>query len=635
MIKRASLLVLLLPCLLGAQEKRWLRGEVLSIDENGKKIPHARIQVNLKEPASSDRTNEDGIFRIFLPDAFKPGERVTVEVKEPGWGIQYPLEGETRIPADLRKELVEIRLLPLGSLKWWKTPGFIEKFVEDVADKSKQQVTPEGKPEDIDFGPFVKDWANKYGFSAEQAQEQIDKWIAEVEEYENEITKLGLAAFARKNFARAGELFKKAAETKETRLKKTKKRREQFEQKEERLREDVVKNYRLAGDSHYNNYRFDKALTAYQKALRYVSKENDPQHWFDLTLRIGTADWQTGIRTTGPDIREYLTAALDAYQRAAGAFSREEAPERWAATQVGVGLALSGLGSRTGGEAGAQLLGQAVEAYEKALEVRTRATLPQDWAATQNNLGNVLAYLGIRTDGEAGVQLLTQAVEAFQKALKVRTLEHLPQQWAQTQNNLARANEYLQDWSNAAACYANVLEVKPDCFKTYQKANFLYHVVVFDFSAAFALNQSWLARHPQDLSAQSDFAEEHFTTGRFAECKNKIAELLENPEVEVRSNIALRAIQIANLLALNQAEVVAGKLKTLISNVSSEPDSFKARWSFAGTKHFISNSDNENLLKYRTWLLQIFQALEGENRAAILAGLREAQANFMVVPGKE
>ena len=46
---------------------------------------------------------------------------------------------------------------------------------------------PEGKPEEIDFSRYIKDWAAKYGFNAQQAREEIDKWIADIEKNQNDL----------------------------------------------------------------------------------------------------------------------------------------------------------------------------------------------------------------------------------------------------------------------------------------------------------------------------------------------------------------------------------------------------------------------------------------------------------------
>ena len=77
---------------------------------------------------------------------------------------------------------------------------------------------PEGKPEEIDFSRYIKDWAVKYGFNAQQAREEIDKWITDIEKNQNDLYKLGLAAFAKKNFHEASALFNESAELKAQKL---------------------------------------------------------------------------------------------------------------------------------------------------------------------------------------------------------------------------------------------------------------------------------------------------------------------------------------------------------------------------------------------------------------------------------
>ena len=181
------------------------------------------------------------------------------------------------------------------------------------------------------------------------------------------------------------------------------------------------------------------------------------------------------------------------------------------------------------------------------------------WAMTQNNLGIALQDQGIRTGGEAGAHLLAEAVTAYRQALEVHTRDTLPPQWAQTHNNLAQAYTHLEDWANAAASYAAVLTVYPDDKKAYDTASYLYHETLFEFPRAFMLNQRWLERNPADLAGLSDFAERHFTTGRFTECEQRIALLLANPAVGPSIQIALQAIQIANSLALGKSDLGSRK----------------------------------------------------------------------------
>jgi len=294
-----------------------------------------------------------------------------------------------------------------------------------------------------------------------------------------------------------------------------------------------------------------------------------------------------------------------------------------------IGRTHTELGGRTTGLDIHTHLTAAVQAYNQALEVHTRETLPQQWSTTQNNLGIALKDQGIRTGGERGPQLLAEAVAAYRQALEVYTHETLPQQWAQTHDNLAKAYVALEDWPNAAASYANVLQVYPDAEKAYRTASGIYHEVLFQFSEAFALNQHWLERHPDDLSALSDLAEKHFTTGRFTECAQRIGTLVENPTLQASTKIALRVIEIANLLALNNATQVPAKLQTLIDSLAAQPDDFKVTWTFNGTKHFIDQ--HAQLAPYRTWVGQLFTALEAEDRQTVLTGLQAARIDLQAV----
>jgi tetratricopeptide (TPR) repeat protein len=564
----AMLFWVLLPGCLVAQE-RWLRGKVVHPGEHDEKVPEVNLTVTIEENGNADTTTSQGLFRIVLPDIFKPGDKVTLRVDKPAWRIHLPVEGETRIPTDLRKEMVEVHLLPVGS-KLFLSSNHLEKLFQDLSEKSKQQLTPDNKP--VDFSRAIKDWAVKYGFSAQQAKEEIDKWIAEVKANEEDPFKLGLAAFAEKNFRKASAWFTASGEQKAQELAEARK-------KEETLTEETVRAFRRAGDAQMNSYMFEEALTAYARALRYVTKEHKPQLWAATLHDIGAAHWQRGTRVAGTAIHDHLTAAI--------------------------------------------------QAYRQALEVYTRTDLPQDWAMTQNNLGIALWAQGQRTAGERGTQLLAEAVAAYRQALEVRTLETLLRPWAQTQKNLANALLLLQDWPNAAVSYTNVLRVDPDDREAYQAVSALYHDVLFQFPQVFALDQQWLERHPDDLDALSNFAEKHFTTSRFAECARRLTALLANPAVPPQVNVALRVIDVANVLALDNPASVPGKIDTLLEMLPRQPEDFQVTWSFGGTLHFISQ--HEALAPYRSWLQQFLSVLTHTDRQSMLIGLQAARATFATV----
>ena len=138
-------------------------------------------------------------------------------------------------------------------------------------------------------------------------------------------------------------------------------------------------------------------------------------------------------------------------------------------------------GVRTGGEGGTQLLAEAVTAYRQALEVRTRETLPQQWATTQNNLGNALGDQGSRTGGEARRPVAGRGRHRLPPGPGGPHARDTAATVGQTHNNLAEAYIALEDWPNAAASYANVLQVYPDDKEAYSTASHLYHEVLFQF----------------------------------------------------------------------------------------------------------------------------------------------------------
>ena len=274
------LLSLLAPALTWAQE-RFLRGEVVSLGTQGDKSPEKGVEVILKEVGNTTTTNDYGIFRLKLSDELKAGWRVTLGVSKQGWVIYAPLEGEVYIPANLT-EVIKVQLLPMGSLELLKNRTLIAKFIQDLAEQSKRPTTPEGRPEPLDLGRAIKDWAVKYGFSAQQAREEIDKWIAEVKANEEDLYKLGLAAFAEKQFRKASELFTQSAEQHAQQL-------EAVRREERSLVEKTVRDYRLAGHAHSQETRFAEALQAYERALTYVTRDADPQLWAAVQVDIGGA----------------------------------------------------------------------------------------------------------------------------------------------------------------------------------------------------------------------------------------------------------------------------------------------------------------------------------------------------------
>jgi tetratricopeptide (TPR) repeat protein len=343
-----------------------------------------------------------------------------------------------------------------------------------------------------------------------------------------------------------------------------------------KLTEEVVGEFRATGDTYYANYQFEEALAAYKEGFGYVDKKDLPTLWATMQWVMGLANREIGIRTKDAAIREHLA--------------------------------------------------EAVKAFGEALTIFKKSDFPEAWAAIENNLGIALRNQGTRTSGEAGTRLLAEAVAAYRAALTVRTKDQLPQQWAMTQNNLGKALLHLEDWRGAAEAYRNVLTLYPDYDEGYSSANALYHEKLFSYPEAFALSQQWLERHPDDLSAQANFAEAHFTTGRFADAEKRLTALLTNLRLDLSTGLGLRTLHVATLVALNKPESVPAALTTLRDFVAKVPADSEAGWSFEGSKHFIGSEPK--LAPSRAWLLDLFSAVEEKDAQKRLAALEKVQADF-------
>ncbi len=415
-----------------------LKGRVVLVGKHDETTQAQGVDVTLKETGDTVRTKAQGLFRMFIPEYFKAGEKITLLVDKKGYRIQYPLDGEVLVPAELTKSMVEIRLLPIGSKKFWSEDR-IEKFITNIAEQTKAQIHPEGSPKTINFTKAIREWATNYGFSAAQAKAEIDKWVAQVKEKEDDLHKLGLAAFAEKKFGKAESLFKQSAGAKIKSLKAAK-------AQEQQLTIEIISDYRLAGDSAYNNYKFHEAMNNYEIAASYATRESQPRLWAQIQILIGNASAQKGIRAESHEANEYLKKSVAVYRNALKVYARDQLPQDWATTQNNLGNALKEQGIRTGGEQGKTLLAEAVEAYRNALKVRTRDQLPQQWAMTQNNLGIALKEQGIRTGGEQGKTLLAEAVEAFESALEVFKAARMGWHVGITEKNIDEAMRAKRFW---------------------------------------------------------------------------------------------------------------------------------------------------------------------------------------------
>lgn len=194
-----------------------------------------------------------------------------------------------------------------------------------------------------------------------------------------------------------------------------------------------------------------------------------------------------------------------------------------------------------------------------------------------------------------------------------------------TQNNLAQAYLAQEDWENAAESYISLLHAMPDYAEAYAAAQHCYHERLFAFDQAFSLTAEWLEQHPDDISGPMNFAEIHFTTGRFVKAESQLAALLAKTDLGPQATVALQAPEIATLLALGKTELISSKLEKLHDIIATQSEEFTGGWTFAVTKHFISQQ--KQLVSHR-WLSDLLTVLEDQDRKAMLAAIETARSAF-------
>ena len=191
-------------------------------DQDEELLPASDVIVKLEGRGDPTTTLSQGEFELFLPTItrkgkdvplYGPGETIKLTIEKPDWIIHSPVDGETRHPDDLLKEIVEIRLLPKGSHKLWSHERFRKEF-QILQDKTKEQISPQMEsPPEITFDQHIAQLAKKLGFKKDVVKQKLDEWAGEAEKADDPYDK-ALAEYYNKNFGEAKKLFQQSAHLK-------------------------------------------------------------------------------------------------------------------------------------------------------------------------------------------------------------------------------------------------------------------------------------------------------------------------------------------------------------------------------------------------------------------------------------
>jgi len=394
-------------------------------------------------------------------------------------GLRIEIAGATNLviyqPADGQlpalPATINVSMLPKGSPLLLGPAGIqamMRRMSYEISSLQKKNgalasTTNAAQEQKPDLGAAIAGWAQANGFSAAQADEQVQQWAQGIEKQTGTATaeQKALAQLALKHYADAAQLFNQASDAD--------RQENSAEDTQEQALEAQVKALQAAQQALLEKHRStlqqlldhsEQAAGAEQLGLKYhdatqtlesavatadaeYRKHPDDKGFHELWLQAvsNAANARRREGEVAPAVQSLplLAQAAGDFESLAKEYGLLGDPQNAAAAQNALGGALQDEGIRDSGDRELALLDQAVEAYQNALEVRTKAASPQDWAATQNDLGNALTEEGLRASNEKAMPLLGQAVQALQKALEVRTKADLPQDWAATQMNLGIA----------------------------------------------------------------------------------------------------------------------------------------------------------------------------------------------------
>jgi hypothetical protein len=179
-MRRVTSIVILLLILMNAvglaRAEQWLQGQVLE-NHAGIKKPAVGAQIWIVNVGNPYMTKLDGGYRVLVPDDYRVGQTIVLFVKRNGWAIATPVGGKVELQKDFTSDIL---LAPDASQEFLE-PAQLERFLENLPEKLKSQVKPDGKEGNADPAQVVKEYATEHGLPA---GEVIAKVAALVKQYE-------------------------------------------------------------------------------------------------------------------------------------------------------------------------------------------------------------------------------------------------------------------------------------------------------------------------------------------------------------------------------------------------------------------------------------------------------------------
>jgi tetratricopeptide (TPR) repeat protein len=453
--------------------------------------PVATVRVSLSYLDSAVRVTE-------ARDVTNPKGQAWLEVSEDAaqrGGLHIEIDGAANLaiyqPADGQLPAlpanINVSLLPKGSpalLGPAQIEAMLHRTLVQVRSLQKQvaalkQNAAAAHNHEPDLGAAIAEWAQANGFSAAQADQQVQQWAEGIQKQSGQVTaeQKALSELALKHYAAAAQLFNAAGDADRQEIRAEDAQEQALEAQVKALQaaqqallgkqrstlQQLLDHSQQAAGAYQFNLQYHQATQSLENAESTVAvefkKHPDDRGFHELWLRavsdVGAARTAEGEVSPAGESLGLLAQSADDFEFLARDYAAAGDLRESAAAQDSLGVALEDEGERASGDKAIVLFGRAVQAFRSALDVRTKADLPQDWAMTQTDLGAALADEAARVSGDKATMLFDQAVQAYRSALEVRSKADLPQDWAKTQFNLGIA--LTQEGQRALGTKAAVL----------------------------------------------------------------------------------------------------------------------------------------------------------------------------------
>ncbi len=128
------------------------------------------------------------------------------------------------------------------------------------------------------------------------------------------------------------------------------------------------------------------------------------------------------------------------------------------------------------------------------------------------------------------------------------------------------------------------------------------------------------------IATSGNLAEALFLSSQFAKTRDQLAMLLDYQDLGPAEQVALRAIAIANSVALRTIARTESEFEQALSLLSRQGSDFFLTWDFSSIKTFI---DKYSVFgNHRQWLLPLIETFQSGRRDEMLAAVQTAREVF-------